>query len=659
MSKIAKLRACLLATVVLSMLYAPSVIAISIPANTSIGTWDPINRIYTLNTDSTQGIRISESNLTLDGAGHKLTGSVSPSGWAVGVFIDRKTGVTVKNIIVEKFSCGICVYTSNNVTLVGNNLTSNIYYGILLYISSYNNTVINNTVSSNGRFGISIFRNGVNNIVTDNIITLTNGDGIELNHYSTGNILTGNTLSNNSTGVNLTRFADNNTFTNNAIESTSGTGFRIGTSYNTLTSNTISNNRTGITLNQSSNNILAGNILVGNDRGITSSGSLDSHFEHSVDVTNTINGKPIHYIINCPNGAAYDSAIAGALFLIHCNNITVSNPTSDTNKVEVTLWDSHFSKLENLITNGIWLGNSNNNNLIANTSYSKITGIDLYRSSDNTLVGNTANATQQYGIRIRTSSSRNTLIGNTTNANSIAGLTIVSNSHYNTLADNIITLNRDGIRVTQSSHSNILTNNEVQSNTIFGILVGSSDENELTDNTVSNNGSYGVYVSFADNNRVYNNNFISNGIQARVSNGTGNIFNLSKPEGGGNNWSNWSCPDLDGDGFVDQPYVFSGGQDNLPLADSGCILIPAEAIAQIVLTIQDMNLKSGIENALVVKLQNALDAIEAPNADLRNDAINKLEAFIDAVEAQREKALTDEQADFLINVANNIISALN
>jgi hypothetical protein len=44
------------------------------------------------------------------------------------------------------------------------------------------------------------------------------------------------------------------------------------------------------------------------------------------------------------------------------------------------------------------------------------------------------------------------------------------------------------------------------------------------------------------------------------------VFNLSEAQGGGNYWSDWTSPDVDPeDGFVDLPYVFSGGQDNLPL----------------------------------------------------------------------------------------------
>ena len=85
---------------------------------------------------------------------------------------------------------------------------------------------------------------------------------------------------------------------------------------------------------------------------------------------------------------------------------------------------------------------------------------------------------------------------------------------------------------------------------------------------------------------------------------------------------------------------------------------PAEAIEDVIATIEDMNLQQGIDNNLDAKLQAVQDALVAANADLRNDAINKLEAFINAAEAQRGNKLTDEQATQLVNAANGIILAL-
>jgi len=65
-----------------------------------------------------------------------------------------------------------------------------------------------------------------------------------------------------------------------------------------------------------------------------------------------------------------------------------------------------------------------------------------------------------------------------------------------------------------------------------------------------------------------------------------------------------------------------------------------------------MNLPSGIENSITSKLDNAIQSLENGQD---NAAVNKIEAFIKQVEAQRGKKLTNEQADFLIEYAQAII----
>ncbi len=115
---------------------------------------------------------------------------------------------------------------------------------------------------------------------------------------------------------------------------------------------------------------------------------------------------------------------------------------------------------------------------------------------------------------------------------------------------------------------------EALGNTSAGVRIISCSDNTLTDNTISNNG-YGIQLQSSSDNQIYNNNFIDNTIQAYATTGRrGNIFNLDKPIGG-NYWSDWTTPDADGDGFVDYPYVFTGGVDYLPRArQSGMAPIP-------------------------------------------------------------------------------------
>jgi hypothetical protein len=88
------------------------------------------------------------------------------------------------------------------------------------------------------------------------------------------------------------------------------------------------------------------------------------------------------------------------------------------------------------------------------------------------------------------------------------------------------------------------------------------------------------------------------------------------------------------------------------------VLAPDEAIVDLVDTVKGLNLQQGIENGLDAKLDAALQALDDLNANNDIAAINSLQAFINAVETQRGKQLTDEQANMLISVAQRIIDSI-
>ena len=73
----------------------------------------------------------------------------------------------------------------------------------------------------------------------------------------------------------------------------------------------------------------------------------------------------------------------------------------------------------------------------------------------------------------------------------------------------------------------------------------------------------------------------------------------------------------------------------------------------------EMNLQNGIENSLDSKLDAALDALDDVNLNNDGAARNSLQAFINAVEAQRGNKLTDAQADQLIGSAQEIQASLD
>ena len=257
--------------------------------------------------------------------------------------------------------------------------------------------------------------------------------------------------------------------------------------------------------------------------------------------------------------------------------------------------------------------------------------------------------------RLKLVANNNILTGNTTNSN-FFGLTASDSSCGNTLTDNNTSSNTHGIHFTRNCNSNTLTNNTVYSNNTSGIwLYRYSNSNTLTNNTVYSNNTSGIFIKWAHNNTIYNNNFINNTTQAYVYGASGNVFNLPAPSGG-NYWSDWTTPDINGDGFVDGLYVFVGGQDNLPwVIQDGWV---TKQIEQLIDEVIELNLHQGISNSLDAKLDVALKALDDLNENNDVGAINALNAFINEVEAQRGNKIFDEHADNLIDAALAIINKL-
>jgi hypothetical protein len=116
--------------------------------------------------------------------------------------------------------------------------------------------------------------------------------------------------------------------------------------------------------------------------------------------------------------------------------------------------------------------------------------------------------------------------------------------------------------------------------------------------------------------------------------------------------------DLDGN-----PRVVDGDNDGNSVVDMGAyevqLLEPDELIAQLLEEIGELELPSGIENSLMAKLEAALGAMEDENENNDAAAINTLGAFINALEAQSGKKISEADADALIAVAQQIIDILS
>lgn len=85
---------------------------------------------------------------------------------------------------------------------------------------------------------------------------------------------------------------------------------------------------------------------------------------------------------------------------------------------------------------------------------------------------------------------------------------------------------------------------------------------------------------------------------------------------------------------------------------------PVEALGGLIDLVETFNLQQGIENSLDVKIETAISALGDVNENNNQAAVNSLQAFINAVEAQRGNKITNEQANILIAIAQTIIDAL-
>ncbi|MHB8859141.1 MAG: right-handed parallel beta-helix repeat-containing protein [Thermoleophilia bacterium] len=230
--------------------------------------------------------------------------------------------------------------------------------------------------------------------------------------------------------------------------------------------------------------------------------------------------------------------------------------------------------------NGIVLDAGSINNVVRdNTAVGASSpGIYLYGANDNDVVHNhiipdpNGNGFGFSGLTLQNSS------GNRISGNDIAGdgsftgsgVTLVW-SDNNAVAGNSVSFAFGGVSL-QGSRNNLVSNNSIGSNA-YGVMLQSMDPtgatrtctgNVIKGNMVSANWITGISIQDSSGNDIYANNFVAGGIpQAQSWGSSVNSFNRPAPIGG-NYWSDWTSPDANSDGFVDSPYVFTGGSDLLP-----------------------------------------------------------------------------------------------
>jgi len=242
------------------------------------------------------------------------------------------------------------------------------------------------TVQGNGS-GCGFILYGVYNVTikNTNIIGFSWGVGLAFSSYNT---ISGNNITNNDYyGVLFDWFSSYNTISGNNITNNDWGVFLFwGSSYNTLSENNITNNNNyGIHFCYSSNNVFKNNNMVGNLHNFGVYGSALSHFIQDMDVSNTVDGKPVYYWVNRQNEKIPSDA--GYVALVNSTNITVKGLELENNGQGILLASTTNSQItNNTITKnsyGVDLCYSSNNALHRNNITKNGCGVKLYWDSSN------------------------------------------------------------------------------------------------------------------------------------------------------------------------------------------------------------------------------------------------------------------------------------
>jgi parallel beta-helix repeat protein len=412
--------------------------------------------VYTLTDDVYESIVIQKSEITLDCDGHTVQGT----GGGRGIFMKSLTGVTVTDCTVQDFMVGIRMEGSTDGTFTGNTLQDIGRAGFAVLVGSNGNTLAGNT-ATDCRWGIVVTRGSAGNTVSDNNISYCSAQGILLQDAGDDNYLVGNSLANNV--------------------------------------------QAGIWNYRTSHTVLMGNEMVGNGLLLLAPDELEHWNTHTIDTSNTTNGKPVIYWKNVSGGEV--PAGAGQVILANTVGVKVENQKIRDATLAITMGFCDDTKIEgNVLRDN---GNSN---------------VYVLRSTGTVVKENRISGTGSgWGIELHHTSG-------------------------SLVKENVISNIRRGIPV----YGLDATGNVIEKNLVEGCEIGISLEEECSGNlfrknTLSGNETGATTTEDTYDNVLHHNDLLDNDTQADEAGA--NIWDDGQGEG--NYWSDYEGEDLDDDGVGD------------------------------------------------------------------------------------------------------------
>jgi parallel beta-helix repeat protein len=339
---------------------------------------------YTLKTDIYTGIAVERSNAIIDGNGHKLLGSY----YGTGLLLQNASNVIIQNVDVEYFGQGI-------------------------YFDNSNNSIVRSSTLKG--CGVDSFQSSNNQVTGNNI-----GGDISID-FSNNNTITSNTASSISiswstnTTVGNNKIADSKIVDSQLTSTNYTEGIYLDNSINSvIIGNNIARKNVGIDIWQSLNSTLTSNSLTDDQVGFKLWGADLQHNLQNIDVSNSVNGKPVYFLVNITNYQVPNNA--GWIAAVNCSNITVKNWISTPNWDGILFVNTENSQIVNSVIsnnyNAIRFDQVSNSNITQNTISNNHNAALYFEATFNCTITNNEVSNNYFLFDIWHSSTKNNLYHN-------------------------------------------------------------------------------------------------------------------------------------------------------------------------------------------------------------------------------------------------------
>jgi parallel beta-helix repeat protein len=332
----------------------------------------------------------------------------------------------------------------------------------------------------------------------------------------------------------------------------------------------------GINLGDASSCVFRNNRLT--NCHFASDGFTFGDYENDLDTSNTVDGKPIYYLVN-----AKDLTIpknAANIVLVKCSNIHIES----TSPYGISLFYTNNTTVSNVnlpeANDCLDIIDCSAINILNSTFNGGGIAIKIINSTNSRIVGNLISGHITKGIAL--SNADNTVIY----ANTFTNNSEAIGGYPDASANSIITANtfkNNGIALDVGPNATVNLN--IFDGNSGAMSFSSSSGSKIYQNTILNN-QMALIFSGASGNTIYLNNFINNQ-RLIVDNGVNvtNTYFFPPPpsinqfdnDTYGNYWSDLQGTDVNGDGIVDAAYrVYENNTDYCPLMKPTSIPVATE-----------------------------------------------------------------------------------